>query len=81
MEDGFTLQYALEMASDDEPPESNILIDADSGDKDGSGLLDNLRGPQLLGGAEIRSATGDLNNIKTMVNPRWSISENTSVNN
>jgi hypothetical protein len=59
------LQEALEIAYNDdidteqifiEPPDSNILTDEDSAAEDGPGLLDNLSGPQLRAGAEIRTA-------------------------
>jgi hypothetical protein len=39
-----------------EPPDSNVLTDDDSADKDGPSLLDNLSGPQLQASAEIRTA-------------------------
>ncbi|XP_050295156.1 piggyBac transposable element-derived protein 3-like [Anthonomus grandis grandis] len=58
---GFSLQDALEIAYSDnideifiEPPDSDVLTDVDSGDKDGSGFIDNLSGRQLRGQAEVK---------------------------
>ncbi|KAJ8911109.1 hypothetical protein NQ315_003371 [Exocentrus adspersus] len=63
---GFSLQEALEIAYDDdieeifiEPPDAGVLTDADSGDEDGGGLIDNLSGAQLRAQAEVRLLNND----------------------
>ncbi|XP_039291688.1 zinc finger RNA-binding protein [Nilaparvata lugens] len=61
---GVTLREALEILEGDdidgdpsqvfiEPPDANIQSDADSGEEDGGGYVNNLSGKQLLSNAEI----------------------------
>ncbi|XP_039297544.1 piggyBac transposable element-derived protein 3-like [Nilaparvata lugens] len=62
--EGVTLREALEILEGDdidgdpsqvfiEPPDANIQSDADSGEEDGGGYVNNLSGKQLLSNAEI----------------------------
>lgn len=80
---GLSLQEALEIIYADDsdtecivneifisPPDACVLTDEDSGDEDGSGLLDNLPSRQLAATAEIkltnkkRLTSNKISNIK-----------------